>query len=74
MPILFFELLHIWSLSLLEHTLKIFLATLDTKHNQGQFCLPGNCNIFGTLSGYLIKTGSVCQMDVDIPFISKTAE
>lgn len=60
MPILSFEMLHILSFSLLEHKLKMFLATLDTKHSQGQFCLPGNCNTFGALSGYLIKTGSVC--------------
>lgn len=61
MSVLSFEVLHILSFSAQERILCVFLATLDAKRNhQGQFGLPGNCNTFAALSGYLIKTSSMC--------------
>lgn len=60
--ILSFEVLHVLSFPSLERTLSIFLATLDAQRNNPRSARSPwqQCNTFGALSGYLIKTGSPC--------------
>lgn len=57
MVILSSEVLYILSFFSLECTLSIFLAT---QHPRSVWSPWQQCNTFGALSGYLIKTGFLC--------------